>query len=43
MISMADWQDFGTVKVQDYYVLLKKSTLREQEKCREAYRLKQAK
>ncbi|AZB20117.1 hypothetical protein EG352_21375 [Chryseobacterium indologenes] len=27
MISMADWQDFGTVKVQDNYVLLKKSTL----------------
>lgn len=27
MISLAEWQDFGTVKVQDNYVLLKKSTL----------------
>ncbi|WP_053328327.1 hypothetical protein [Chryseobacterium gallinarum] len=27
MISLTDWQDFGTAKVQDNYVLLKKSTL----------------
>lgn len=27
MISLAEWQDFGTAKVQDNYVLLKKSIL----------------
>ncbi|WP_051884934.1 hypothetical protein [Chryseobacterium luteum] len=27
MISLTEWQDFGTAKVQDNYVLLKKSTL----------------
>ncbi|MCQ9635433.1 hypothetical protein MP477_10740 [Chryseobacterium sp. WG23] len=27
MISLTEWQDFGTVKVQENYVLLKKSTL----------------
>ncbi|ROI04141.1 hypothetical protein EGI16_10095 [Chryseobacterium sp. G0240] len=27
MISLTDWQDFGTAKVQENYVLLKKSTL----------------
>ncbi|HCN49796.1 MAG TPA: hypothetical protein DIT10_12005 [Chryseobacterium sp.] len=27
MIALTEWQDYGTVKVQDNYVLLKKSTL----------------
>ncbi len=27
MISLTEWQDFGTAKVQENFVLLKKSTL----------------
>ena len=40
MLSLTEWQDFGTVKVQDNEALIKNLLCREQAKCREMCLLK---